>query len=574
MILETDNSGYFGKMEKKKLDELLDTIMDLQQVIEPGDTRTRARIQMDLSTTVDIGGNKVMLAEMFETDIGRLVNNYQSQVAGILARSKVSVLNALPIKAGEIDPKKLPEFIIERNGQYYADQTHENFYGWLRNYMESASKKDPGEAHAQLMEDFDMIWRHINGQPMDVTSERDGARLIRAMGNYTTFARGWLFAFATLSELARLFNSRTFVAAATNAPGFIKDVFAFRRAGNLDVAGEWAEFAGMGLDSTVLPSYQRTDGAIGAAESATANLRNFTLSKSMFLAVNNALRLFSLRTEMTQMVRAGKGQVKLNNYALRRMQAYGIPRDRAQGIAELVARNWDAKRGQPNFKAIEAEDWEAAQLLKAYLYRMGKKSSSEALADQTFSWSHSGLADGFLQFQRSSIDGFIVNGIQEVRLHDPEAATGFLAGWVGGAAGYAAVTTLRNYQNEEELKKKLALSEIAKNAFARAAYAGIITKIMDLVAMGLGYQPVFSGRNSASQQGFAPASLQTAASIPAAIGAVTGLPFGATTVSEANKALSLVGGTPLLLVPGIETFLESALPKKAQKGEPDDLLTR
>lgn len=573
-IKETDKEGYFNKLGKEDFEALLDTIMDTQQVIEAADTRTRARIPMAMDTFIDVDGERIYLTEMFESDLANLMNRYQQQFSGVMGRAQAAMLKPLEI-ADEVDKTKLPEWVIERNGRYYADQSHRGYYGWVRDMMVHSAQKDADGDHVQVMEDFEMLWRYLNGQPLVLANEGDGARLIRTLRNFTTFARAWLFALSMTAELAKQFNSRTFVAATRHFPSLLKDIVAMRKGTySYEAATRLAEFSGIGLDNTVLPSYQRISGIVGSMESMSENARNFTLRRSGFNAVNNASRLFAVRIELEHMLRIGRGEVKASASDIRRYQAYGIPKGKLDEVAAQVARHYDRSKGEVNFEAFNADNWENAQMTRGYIYRMAKKGSSEAFVDQTQSWSHGPMADLFLQFQRSSIDGFLLHGVQEAKLKDPEAFTGFVLGWAGGAVGYTAATFLRFNQDEKELQKRLSAMEIAKNAFARAAYAGIVTKVMDLVSMGLGFQPLFSGRNSANQQAFAPASLATLGAVPGALGALTGLPFGGTTVSEAKKALSLVGGTPLLLVPGVEDFIQSSLPKQLPKADSDDVLKR
>lgn len=574
-MLKADDSGRFAKMNPDVFNDLVDTILDTQQVIESSDTRTRARIQMDMSLQVELDGEKVYLAQMFETDVMSLLSRYQRQAAGMGARAKASMLTPLR-HMEDIDKKKLPEWVKERNGQLFADMTHETYFGWVMSQATRSSLRDSDPSvHSQVMEDMQGLWRFLNGQPLKVGNEGDGARLIRVLRNFTTFARAWMFPLSMTAEMAKQFNSRTFVAAARHFPSLIKDIVAMREGkDSYERAKRLSQFFGIGLDSTVLPSYQRVSGMLGSLESMSENARNFTLRRSGFNAVNNANRLFAMRVELEHLLRIGRGEVKASYNDIRRYQAYGIPESKLDEVAAQAARHYDPTRGELNFQAFQAENWDNAQLAKMYVYRMAKKGSSEAFIDQTQSWAHGPVADLFLQFQRSSMDGFLLHGVQEWQFRDPEAYTGFVMGYLGGMAGYAAVTTLRFGQDDKELKKRLSAVELAKNAFARAAYAGLVTKVMDLVSMGLGFQPIFSGRNSANQQGFAPASLQSLASVPSALGALTGLPFGSTTVNEAKKAISLVGGTPVLLLPAVEDFIQSSLPKQLPKQDADDLLKR
>lgn len=374
-----------------------------------------------------------------------------------------------------------------------VDLTHRCAYGNLKQAIISDGRGGlAGEKFASHISDFDDLWNHITGRHV---GDGEGGNLdktlatLHQVGRTAMMGRAMWSVMADMAGTARLGNMRNFF---RTMPG-LRSLMLGAAGRKLDklYMEDIRMFGGFGDFVTSLPVYAMEEGAASLAQAVTKNVENFANKYRLFTGINKGQHLWALRQVHQRFVDAAFGKIRVTPAGVlsgkdvswaTHLENMGIPKADLAQILPMVKKyakvDGDGMLQRLNLREMMLHHPQEATLFNTSAMRWVMKYGSESFFDQTFPWAHRMIGKIIGQLNSSTFAAQFHTLHYGVANFDREILQNWVAGAVGGVAGYVGSTYNAYYFDKKELKKRMAWSELGKAAFYRAQMSGILPKLI------------------------------------------------------------------------------------------------
>jgi hypothetical protein len=478
-----------GKLDDAVIDDVIEMLAGRTISKEGSHPRLKARTQMDELYSADVltkNGQmeKLSIADLFINDSRLLMRQYSRQMSGLIGFARVG------IKSEADWTKRLQEVLDEaaEKGQDSAKiQKHVGYLKDIRNYA--------------------------LGRPMADQAYGTTDRVLRVLRDVNFIRNMGQAGFAQVPEIGNLIGLAGMRAFQMHIPAF-GDLFRHATAGRLD--DELArDLLNMGLGAehlSIKPNLREMDEwafdrNLSKIEKLTEKGKYLTANVSGLAAMNDMLHTLASKAFTQKFVDYAHGVTPLNKAALARLNWAGIGEDNIDGIfARLKKHTTLGENGR--VEGIDWEGWQAADpesfdVFNLAVFRESRKAIQQPTIGETAPWMHTQIGKILTQFRSFTLVAWAKQGMHNI--HYADAAT--LAAWslstmfAGGA--YVAQNYINYAHNPEQLRKRLAIEEVAKAAYQRSGFSSLTPGMIDTAMMFTRGEPLFAyGRTTGLGTGF------------------------------------------------------------------------
>jgi len=493
-FLHMDPETLFARIKAKNPGMSVADIQELRDVLLPGIDKAvganslKNRVLMD-ETKVHIlpDGTKATIEDFLENNIDTLVHAYTREGYGSSAQQAIVTdfgakvgrdFTSLDdiftfIKADEINHPHQPQEVRDKD----------------RQYLETAMKM-------------------VRGQPIHATDTKTAA-VARMIGQMNFFQRMSNLAsgVTNITEISQVISEFGFEASGAVA-NEVKRVVAELHMGKLDSRSA-QELAAMGFGNTFSSRtrgrYHVEDGVtIGKLEYLTARLARFasdfsgqssgqaTLEVSAGLAMNQRM--------ITEMIETGT----LNISEFRRAAAGWSEADVAAITAQMKIHVDTDAHGIHHANIDKWTNIEAASKYRSGIQIVANRIIQRGDRTQLPLWMSHPVGKLLMQLRTFNVQSTYNKLLFDVRAHDVQALKNMVLASAFAAVGYASAVYIRSALMPDAKKyrdEKLTWKNVAKAAFSRSAYSGVVPSLVDTAASSIGFGEVFSGARNTNLRG-------------------------------------------------------------------------
>ncbi|PLX67810.1 MAG: hypothetical protein C0603_06725 [Denitrovibrio sp.] len=488
-------SSDFAKYNKETLVDLLENFdipnNELSEILETFDAMKKAsdgkvkhakqRLPFDEDveeTFIGIDGNEytVNIQDLFINDAERLFLTYNNTMSGHIALAEKGFKS-------KSDFQKL---------------THE--------------ARGAGEENTAKTLEF--VYKELLGMPIDKNPYSKLNHLARGIRDLNVITRMGQVGFSMLAESGNLVGQVGLKHVLQSVP-HLKSIFKRAEDGKLsdDLLAELEEFTGIGSEfMTHSPLTRGDDDYEYLANEASNKFFNRDLGTVKHLtstSLDKAKRITSVLGGMTPMNTFNKRLTLASlSHKLVKM-AHGeadIPVSRLAWLGlgdQMKARVFDQIKKHTVYKDVAGKrikqlglnnwnDEEALAALQTFLFRATNKIVQEPDIGDMLPFMKTELGKLLFQFKGFTISSWSKQLLSEIHHRDWNTFNSFIASTTLATLGYITQTYANHYNDPWELRKRLEVSVVAKNGFAKSTYASLLPTAWDTGASMLGYEAAFS----------------------------------------------------------------------------------
>jgi hypothetical protein len=213
------------------------------------------------------------------------------------------------------------------------------------------------------------------------------------------------------------------------------------------------------------------------------------------MATNTVLRQFSTRAFVQKFVNYAHGLDQLDPMALKKLGRAGLDEsnidDVFEGLKKFVTRDGDGKIEHIDWEGWHAADGNSVDLFRLAIDREARRAVQEHTIGESAPWMHTTIGKMLTQFRTFMLVAHAKQTLYGLNHMDAQTATAWMLSTVMAGAAYTVQSGINYAHNPEMLEKRLNPVEIAKAAFARSGFSGLIPAGWDST-VGYVFGPTFS----------------------------------------------------------------------------------
>ena len=526
-FLHMDPETLFARIKAKNPGISVADIQELRDVLLPGIDKAvgakslKNRVLMD-ETKVHIlpDGTKATIEDFLENDIDTLVHAYTREGYGSSAQQ--AIVTDFGAKVGRDFTSLDDIFTFIENDAINQPHQPQEVRNKDRQYLETAMKM-------------------VRGQPIHATDTKTAA-VARMIGQMNFFQRMSNLAsgVTNITEISQVLSHFGFEASGAVAAE-VKRVVAELHMGKLDSRSA-QELAAMGFGNTFSSRprgrYHVEDRVnTGKLEYLTARLARFasdfsgqssgqaTLEVSAGLAMNQMMITEMIETgtlKISELRRAAAGWSEADVAAITAQMKIHVDTD-AHGIHHANIDKWTNIEAASKYRS-------GIQIVANRIIQRGDRT-------QLPLWMSHPVGKLLMQLRTFSVQSTYNKLLFDVRAHDVQALKNMVLASAFAAVGYASAVYIRSALMPDAKKyrdEKLTWEQVAKAAFSRSAYSGVVPSLIDTGTNIFGFPEVFSGARNTNLQG----SIITGNPTYAWARAAAGLPLALRHAIDPNQHLT------------------------------------
>lgn len=490
--------------EQQKVDpELLDEIVNLvlgkvdDTAKEGSSPRLKHRTVMDEEYTTTLTGKdgkqyQVSMSDLFENDVGKLMQLYTRQTGGLIGLAQMG---------------------IRKDADFERMMTEARF--------EATKSRVPQARFAKEEQWMRDMYSNILGRPMSNEVYGKKERLLKALRDWNFIRLMGQVGVAQISEVMAGMATAGTRAMALHMPAY-RDVIRMAKLGQIDdELGR--DFVNMGGFGTELKSQHSLgtdmddvfhDPTLSRAENLLTEGRQAIAMVSGLAPVTNIMRQLTARMFAQKMLDQARGVAKLDIHKIRRLAWQGVSDENMDDLFADMKKFMQIdndKNGK--LEHIDWEGWQKANpetydLFRMAIWRESRRVVQESTIGETAPWMHGVVGKVLTQFRGFMLVAHAKNTLNNVHHFDPEAGMVFMASMLGTTLAYIGQTSINYAGNEEKLDEMLTVKRIATAGFQRTGFSALLPTAIDTSLGIAGWEQQFrhgrvSNQASSAIQGIA-----------------------------------------------------------------------
>lgn len=417
------------------------------------------RFNLDETTTMDVNGRTIALADLLENDVRVLADRYLNSMAGHVGLAKKGILSRADFDAR-----------IRA-----ADKDHE---------ANKLSRVD--DQFAQSKKILEDVYSNIVGRPMSVHSFNTGDRVASTLRGLGRMAYLGQLGFTAAYELFHAASLSTFSAAYAQMPSFRQFIQAVRHGyvpGD-EFAKDLRTMTGFGTEHA--SSYARQhEISEFTYDKKLSTLENFSNRGSHFVDKMSGNSFFTSYSRglaarfMTQKYADfASGKLKLDAAARKRLVGNGIDAGEIDRTLSQLQK-FTERDASGRVERIRYEDWSAKDPDSYHAFTTAiQREVRTAIQDhdlgETWYFQHTAIGKIFTELRAFSIAAHSKQMLANLHYRDQRSLHLFLTGVVSQSMAYVMQTSMNYAHDQQKLKSMLTPEKIALAAYKRMSLTGIL----------------------------------------------------------------------------------------------------